>query len=115
MLKAKYLKAGEFDIQIRMIPARQAFGLSKDVAQAAAQVLGALGKLGADGREVHVERLGPELGAALAGSIRPSWTLSWPAYSPQIGGPGPGTWLPLPRRGRRRVLRGGSWTSTCAF
>ena len=67
MLKAKYLKAGEFDIQIRMIPARQAFGLSKDVAQVAAQVLGALGKLGTKSLDVDLATIGPELGAALAG------------------------------------------------
>ena len=66
-MKAKYLKAGEFDIQIRMIPARQAFGLSKDVAQVAAQVLGALGKLGTKSLDVDLATIGPELGAALAG------------------------------------------------
>ena len=67
MLKAKYLKVGEFDLQIRMIPARQAFGLSKDVAQVAVQIIGALGALGAKSLDVDLATIGPELGQSIAG------------------------------------------------
>ena len=67
MLKRKTLKVGETEVAIVMIPARQAFALSKDVAQVAAQVLGPLGKLGTKSLDVDLATIGPELGAALAG------------------------------------------------
>lgn len=67
MIKRKALKVGDVEVGIVMIPARQAFGLSKDVAQVAAQLLGALGKLGGKPLDADLQTMGPELGAALSG------------------------------------------------
>lgn len=67
MLKRKALKVGEVEVAIVMIPARQAFGLSKDVAQVAAQLLGALGKLRGKPLDADLQTVGPELGVALSG------------------------------------------------
>ena len=67
MLKRKTLKVGDVEVAVVMIPARQAFALSKDVAQVAAQLLGALGKLGTKSLDVDLGAIGPELGAALSG------------------------------------------------
>lgn len=67
MLKRKTLKVGDVEVAVVMIPARQAFVLSKDVAQVAVQIIGALGKLGTKSLDVDLATIGPELGAALAG------------------------------------------------
>lgn len=67
MLKRNTLKVGDVEVAVVMIPARQAFALSKDVAQVAAQLLGALGKLGTKSLDVDLGAIGPELGAALSG------------------------------------------------
>lgn len=67
MLKRKTLKVGETEVAVVMIPARQAFGLSKDVAQVAVQLIGALGKLGTKSLDVDLATIGPELGQSIAG------------------------------------------------
>ena len=66
-LVGKTLKVGDVEVAVVMIPARQAFALSKDVAQVAVQLIGALGKLGTKSLDVDLGAIGPELGAALAG------------------------------------------------
>lgn len=67
MLKRKSLKVGDVEVAVVMIPARAAFSMSKDVAAIAAQLLGALGKLGTKSLEADLGAIGPELGAALTG------------------------------------------------
>ncbi len=67
MLKRKLMKVGETEVSIVMIPARQAFALSKDVAQVAVQLIGALGKLGTKSLDVDLATIGPELGQSIAG------------------------------------------------
>ncbi len=67
MLKRKTLKVGDVEVSIVMIPARQAFGLSKDVAQVAVQLIGALGKLGTKSLDVDLATIGPELGQSIGG------------------------------------------------
>ena len=67
MLKRKLMKVGETEVSIVMIPARQAFALSKDVAQVAVQLIGALGKLGTKSLDVDLSTIGPELGQSIAG------------------------------------------------
>ena len=95
MLKRKTLKVGEFDIQIRMIPARQAFQLSKDVAQVAVQLLGALGKLGTKSLDVDLGAIGPELGAALAGIESTKLDSLLAGLLARSEAKVNGTWLPL--------------------
>jgi hypothetical protein len=67
MLKRKTLKVGDVEVSIVMIPARQAFQLSKDVAQVAVQLIGALGKLGTKSLDLDLATIGPELGQSIAG------------------------------------------------
>mgnify|MGYP000900519069 CR=1 FL=1 len=95
MLKRKTLKVGETEVAVVMIPARQAFGLSKDVAQVAVQLIGALGKLGTKSLDVDLGAIGPELGAALAGIETTKLDSLLAGLLAKSEARVNGTWLPL--------------------
>ena len=95
MLKRKTLKVGDVEVAVVMIPARQAFALSKDVAQVAAQLLGALGKLGTKSLDVDLGAIGPELGAALAGIESTKLDSLLAGLLARSEAKVNGTWLPL--------------------